>query len=62
MHNLESRLEVGFGADSVRAGRVLGLAPWALDAWASGLALGRLWHRRVFALRSKDLNCKLRID
>ena len=25
MHNLESRLEVGFGADSVRAGVWLGL-------------------------------------
>ena len=64
MHNLESRLEVGFGADSVRAG--VWVWVWRveriLDAWASGLALGRLWHRRVFALRSKDLNCKLRID
>jgi hypothetical protein len=82
MHNLESRLEVGFGADSVRAG-VWGWGwgwgwgwVWVWVGVGVGFGFGfgfefefefefefgRLWHRRVFALRSKDLNCELRID
>ena len=35
MHNLESRLEVGFGADSVRAGVWVWVWVWAWEIMAS---------------------------
>ena len=49
MHNLESRLEVGFGADSVRAG-VLGL----------GLGLGWAWAWAWEIMASKGFCAKVK--